>query len=236
MQAPPDRAPRASGPALEAMHRFLLWLIPTVEKFPRSQKFLLGDRIQNTALDVQERLVEATHTRSREGLLAQANLGQEKLRFLFRIASELQCLDLRRYEHAVRGKRGQWVPAAFVANLERECLRLEDELRSGDWRPGSYVTFRVSYPKPRFISAAPFRDRVVHHAAAGAVPGQDFCGGMHRASHVPGIRTARRPTPSLAGRQRLPVSESAAQSARPLAGWQCDRHAGLAEGQLQRRR
>ena len=36
-------ANRQSGPALEAMHQFILWLIPTVEKFPRSQKFLLGD-------------------------------------------------------------------------------------------------------------------------------------------------------------------------------------------------
>ena len=79
------------------MYRFILWLIPTVEKFPRGQKFLLGDRIQTTALDVLERLIEATCTRSRGGLLAQANLGLEKLRFLFRIASEL-----RRYEYAGR--------------------------------------------------------------------------------------------------------------------------------------
>ena len=41
-----------TGPALEAHLRFLAWLIPAVERFPRSQKFLLGDRIQNTALDV----------------------------------------------------------------------------------------------------------------------------------------------------------------------------------------
>jgi hypothetical protein len=27
----------------------MLWLVPTVDKFPRSQKFLLGDRIQATA-------------------------------------------------------------------------------------------------------------------------------------------------------------------------------------------
>jgi hypothetical protein len=40
-----------TGPALEAMYRFPLWLVPTVEKFPRSQKFLLGDGIQATALD-----------------------------------------------------------------------------------------------------------------------------------------------------------------------------------------
>jgi hypothetical protein len=35
-------AARRTGPALEAMYRFVLWLIPAVEKFPRSQKFLLG--------------------------------------------------------------------------------------------------------------------------------------------------------------------------------------------------
>ncbi len=40
-----DRS-REYGPALEAAYRFTLWLVPTVEKFPRSQKFLLGDRIQ----------------------------------------------------------------------------------------------------------------------------------------------------------------------------------------------
>ena len=33
------------GPVLEAMYRFLLWLIPAVEKFPRAQKFLLGDSL-----------------------------------------------------------------------------------------------------------------------------------------------------------------------------------------------
>lgn len=103
------------------MHQFILWLIPAVEKFPRSQKFLLGDRIQSTALDVLERLIEATYTRSREGLLAQANIGLEKLRFLFRIAGELRCLDLRRYEHAARslddvGKLvGGWVKANRAA-------------------------------------------------------------------------------------------------------------------------
>ncbi|MBI3915625.1 MAG: diversity-generating retroelement protein Avd [Betaproteobacteria bacterium] len=91
-----------TGPALEAMHRFVLWLIPTVEKFPRSQKFLLGDRIQTTALDVLERLIEATYTRGRERLLVEANVGIEKLRILFRIAHELRLVDARRYEHSAR--------------------------------------------------------------------------------------------------------------------------------------
>ncbi len=102
------------GAALEAHYRFVLWLIPTVERFPRSQKFLLGDRIQSTALDVLERLIEATYTRRRGGHLAAANLGLEKLRFLILMARDLRILGLRRYEHAARniddtGRRvGAW--------------------------------------------------------------------------------------------------------------------------------
>jgi hypothetical protein len=95
-------AARKSGPALEAMYRFVVWLIPALDKLPRSQKFLLGDRIQATALDVLERLIEATYSKARERSLGEANLGIEKLRFLFRICVDLRYLDPRRYEHAAR--------------------------------------------------------------------------------------------------------------------------------------
>ena len=111
--ANPDRA-RTTGAALESHYRFLLWLEPAVERFPRRQKFLLGDRIQATALDVLERLIEATYTKRRGEHLARANRGLEKLRFLFRLARDLRLLDPRRYEHAARslddtGRRvGAW--------------------------------------------------------------------------------------------------------------------------------
>ena len=99
--APPS-ADRATGPALEAMYRFLLWLIPTLEKFPRSQKFLLGDRIQTAALDVLEALIDATYTRERQGHLTGANRGLQKIRLFCRLAHELRYLDNRRYAHASR--------------------------------------------------------------------------------------------------------------------------------------
>lgn len=118
---PPKDAARKSGPALEAMYRFILWLIPTLDKLPRSQKFLLGDRIQATALDVLERLIEATYSRARERALGEANLGLEKLRFLLRMCADLHYLDLRRYEHGARsvdeiGRMvGGWVKANRAA-------------------------------------------------------------------------------------------------------------------------
>jgi len=97
----PDRS-RKSGIALEKCYQFLLWLIPTVEKFPRAQKFLLGDRIQTLALDVQESLIEATYAKNPLPHLAACNLRLEKLRFLIRLAKDLRHLDLRRYEFAAR--------------------------------------------------------------------------------------------------------------------------------------
>lgn len=97
----PERA-RMNGPALEKMYQFLLWLAPTVDKMSRSQKFTLGDRIQNTALTVLEQLIDATYSKPAEPHLRQVNLGLEKLRFLFRLASNLRIIDLRRYEHAAR--------------------------------------------------------------------------------------------------------------------------------------
>ena len=93
---------RRTGPAVEAHFQLINWLMETVERFPKAQKFLLGDRIQTTSLDVLECLIEATYTRDRKGQLARANLGIEKLRFFFRLAVELQYLDRRRYQHAAR--------------------------------------------------------------------------------------------------------------------------------------
>jgi len=108
---------RRTGPALEAMYQFLLWLIPTLEKFPRNQKFILGDRIETAALDVLDSLIAATYTRGRGRLLADANLGLERLRFFMRLSCELRLIDMRRYEHAARsiddvGRMvGGWVKA-----------------------------------------------------------------------------------------------------------------------------
>ncbi len=66
---------RQTAPVLEKTYQFVLWLVPTVDKFPRAQKFLLGDRIQSSALDVLEGLVEAAYTKARGPILARVNLG-----------------------------------------------------------------------------------------------------------------------------------------------------------------
>lgn len=65
---------------------------------------------------------------------------------------------------AARGKRGRPDVAAFEYHLEDHLLRLRDVLRAKTYRPGPYRRYTIRQPKERVIAAAPYRDRVVHHA------------------------------------------------------------------------
>jgi RNA-directed DNA polymerase len=70
----------------------------------------------------------------------------------------------RAAKNAARGKRTVQGAARFLARLEPEALQLQRELAAELWQPGRPVTFDIRDPKVRTITAAPFRDRVVHHA------------------------------------------------------------------------
>jgi RNA-directed DNA polymerase len=52
---------------------------------------------------------------------------------------------------------------------EEELLRLQYDLRQGAYEPGPCHHFRIHDPKERVISAALFRDRVVHHALCNVI-------------------------------------------------------------------
>jgi retron-type reverse transcriptase len=68
------------------------------------------------------------------------------------------------YRKARRGKRGKAPAASFERRQEDELLALQAELQGQTYTPGPYASFYIHEPKRRLISAAPFRDRVVHHA------------------------------------------------------------------------
>ena len=65
---------------------------------------------------------------------------------------------------AQKGKRFKPATAMFNLNLEKELLSLQNELIEKSYRHGVYRDFQINDPKKRLISAAPYRDRVVHHA------------------------------------------------------------------------
>jgi len=97
----PPRAARA-GVALERAMLFATWLVPVLERFPRGQRFLLGDRLQTLTLDIIEGLIEASYQKAPWDTLHRVNVLLEKQRVLCRLAYKLRHLDVRRYEFAAR--------------------------------------------------------------------------------------------------------------------------------------
>jgi len=73
------------------------------------------------------------------------------------------------YRKARKGKRMRTPVAAFEFDRERNLTELQQELRRQTYRPGPYHSFIIHESKRRLISAAPFRDRVVHHALCNVI-------------------------------------------------------------------
>lgn len=68
------------------------------------------------------------------------------------------------WRKARRGKSRSGQVGSFELELESNLLTLQRELADGSYRPGEYRLFTIYERKARQIAAAPFRDRVVHHA------------------------------------------------------------------------
>ena len=68
------------------------------------------------------------------------------------------------YRKARPRKRTKPAVLTFDLDYEDRLFELERELREDAYQPGGYHSFYICEPKKRIISAAPFRDRVLHHA------------------------------------------------------------------------
>ena len=79
---------------------FTLWLLPKAEKFSRSYRFSVGDRLVATTLDLLLLLVEASYTARKAHLLQQAVAKVNAVRYLLRLAKDLRLLSVDSYGFA----------------------------------------------------------------------------------------------------------------------------------------
>jgi len=80
------------------MYDYLLYLIPQVSKFPRAQRFQIGERLENLSYDVLELLLDATYSRNKAPILYQANVKLAKARYFVRLCKDLKLINLKKYE------------------------------------------------------------------------------------------------------------------------------------------
>jgi four helix bundle protein len=92
------------SPIFARTHDLVLWLLARAESFPRSQRFVLTKRLQDAALDFQEKLVEASLGRRGDQArrLVEADVELGKLRFYLRLCHEMGWLSTGQYGHASR--------------------------------------------------------------------------------------------------------------------------------------
>ncbi|MBN1220858.1 MAG: diversity-generating retroelement protein Avd [Anaerolineae bacterium] len=95
---------RKESPIFGRTHDFIMWLLPHTMNFPRSQRFVLTRRLQDAALDFQERIIEAALNRGAQQAqhLHQADLTLAKVRYYLRLSHELGWLKPGQYAHASR--------------------------------------------------------------------------------------------------------------------------------------
>ena len=79
---------------------FALWVLPKVERFPRSQRFTVGDRLIAATLDLLLALVEAAYARRKDALLETAQAKVNTVRYLLRLSKDLRLLPHASYQFA----------------------------------------------------------------------------------------------------------------------------------------
>ena len=94
---------RPQSPLFVKTYDFLLWLIPLTLKFPKSQRFLLAERLSKMALDFYDLILDAVLEPEREGeCLDAADRLLTKIRLYVRLSHDLRCISLGQFEHAAR--------------------------------------------------------------------------------------------------------------------------------------
>jgi hypothetical protein len=92
----------ADSPIFAKTYDFLLWLLPQTLKFPKSQRFVLAQRLHGSALSFFELLIRARKVRPNRSVLIDADVELEKVRLHLRLTHELGLLSGGQYEHASR--------------------------------------------------------------------------------------------------------------------------------------
>lgn len=87
---------------MQKAYDWTLWVIPKVEKFPKSHRFSIGEKLVNASLETLLHLVDATYHARNAGSLGAAVREVNRVRYLVRLAKDLRLINLAAYEFAAK--------------------------------------------------------------------------------------------------------------------------------------
>lgn len=84
----------------EKTYQFILWLYVMVNKFPKSQRFVLGQHIENTALAILTSIIQANMEKEKLKTLKLISIRLDLLRTLIRLSKDLKFISIKQYMFA----------------------------------------------------------------------------------------------------------------------------------------
>lgn len=84
----------------EKMYELNLWLFPMVSKFPKAERFVLGQQIESVALRITMGIMHANSEKIKIPRLRQVSVELDMLRVLIRLAHDLRFMTTKQYGHA----------------------------------------------------------------------------------------------------------------------------------------
>lgn len=88
------------SPIFAKTSNFLLWMMNHTENFPKSERFRLAKRIEDSAFDFYEELIRAVKDQDKRRFLMQADLELDKLRLYIRLAHQRKLTSHPQYLYA----------------------------------------------------------------------------------------------------------------------------------------
>ena len=80
-------------PVIVKSYDLTLWYLKKLEKLPKNHRFTIGERIQESLLDLVLILSDAIYSSNKKSLLLQANKSIEKIRLLTWLLKDLTLLS-----------------------------------------------------------------------------------------------------------------------------------------------
>ena len=81
----------------QKIYDLVLYTFPIIGRFPKSQKFVLGQQIENCLLEIGKLIIYANKLKDKKFKLYEIDIELEKLRFLIRLAKDLKFISIDRY-------------------------------------------------------------------------------------------------------------------------------------------
>lgn len=89
------------SPIFSKTFDFLVWLLDHTKKFPKSERFRIARRLEDTAFEFYDLLIKATrHKRRKAAILLEADVTLERLRRYIRLSKHCGLTTAKQYQYA----------------------------------------------------------------------------------------------------------------------------------------